>query len=165
MNKILLKNFLIIVSIASTVSACSKKESSDNFDLSNLKLPKKSSKIVKDTPQGSAKIKVENKLLIFKKREEILSSIKYGKNDPFSSKSGGNNELLNLNLRGFISTSEENFALVKYLGEEGTITTNSIGGVNTKYLPKGAKVKNFNLLDSEITILFDDKEFIISIKQ
>ncbi len=165
MNKILLKNFLIIVSIASTVSACSKKESSDNFDLSNLKLPKKSSKIVKDTSQGSAKIKVENKLLIFKKREEILSSIKYGKNDPFSSKSEGNNELLNLNLRGFISTSEENFALVKYLGEEGTITTNSIGGVNTKYLPKGAKVKNFNLLDSEITILFDDKEFIISIKQ
>ena len=107
---------------------------------------------------------MDNKLLPFKKRDEIYSSIKYGKIDPFSFESEGNNNLLtNLILKGFISTSEEKFALINYLGEEGTITTNSIGGVNTKYLPNGAKVKNFNLLASEITILFKDQEFIISI--
>ena len=165
MNKSLLKNLLVISFIIS-VSSCGKKENTDNFDFSNFKPPIKKSKIVKDNSQVTTKIKVENKLLPFKNRADISSSIKYGKNDPFSFETEGNNNLLsNLTLKGFISTSDEKFALIKYLGVEGTITTNSIGGVNTKFLPNGAKVKNFNLLDSEITILFDDKEFIISIKQ
>ena len=165
MNKTILKKILIISSITLVISSCSKKETIDNFDFSNYKPPIRKSKIVKDNSQETIKIKVENKLLSFKKRDEISSSMKYGKDDPFSFESGGNNNLLsNLTLKGFISNSEETFALVKYLGEEGTITTNSIGGVNTKYLPNGAKVRNLNLLDSEITILFKDQEFIISIE-
>ena len=163
MNKILLKKFLVILSIAITISACSKKETSDNFDLSNLKLPNKNSNIIKDNSQKTANKKVNNELLPLKKRNEISSSIKYGKKDPFMLESNKDkNSLSNLILRGFISTSNEKFALIKYLGEEGTITTNSIGGVNTKYLPNGAKVKNFNFSESEITIIFEDQEFIIS---
>jgi len=164
MSKSHLKNFLIITFFTLAVSSCGKKENTDNFDFSNFKPPIKKSKIVKNNSQETAKFKVVNKLSTLKKKDEISSSIKYGKNDPFSFESEGSNNLLNLTLMGFISTSEEKFALIKYLEEEGTITTNSIGGVNTKYLPKGAKVKSFNLLDSEITILFNDKEFIISIE-
>ena len=165
MNKPLLKKILIITSITLVMSACGKKETKDNFDFSNFKPPIRKSEIVKDNSQETVKIKVKNKLLNFKKRDDISSAIKYGKNDPFSFRSEGNNNLIsNLTLKGFISTSDEKFALINYLGQEGTITTNSIGGVNTEFLPNGAKVKNFNLLDSEITILFQDKEFIISIK-
>ena len=100
----------------------------------------------------------------FEKPNEISSFIKYGKDDPFAlTSNSNNNSLSNLILKGFITTSEENYALINYLGEEGTITENSIGGLNTKYLPNGAKVRNFNLSDSEITILLGEKELIISI--
>ena len=165
MNKPFLKKILIISIITLVISACGKKKTKDNFDFSNFKPPIRKKEIVKEKSQNIEEIKVVKKLLPLKKRNEIYSSIKYGKNDPFSYESGGNNNLFsNLTLTGFISNAEETFALIKYLGEEGIITTNSIGGVNTKYLPNGAKVRNFNLLDSEITILFEDQEFIISIK-
>ena len=58
----------------------------------------------------------------------------------------------------FISNSEETFALIKYLGEEGTITTNSIGGVNTKYLPNGAKVTNIDIKNKILTINFENED-------
>ena len=154
----------ILTIIILGISSCANKKE-DNFDFSNFKPPIRKPEIIKDDSQTPAATKVENKLLPFKKKDEIAASIKYGKNDPFSFESEGSNNLLaNLILKGFLSTSDEKYAIIKYLGEEGTITRNSIGGVNTKYLPKGAKVKNFNLLDSEITILFKDQEFIISIE-
>lgn len=165
MKKPLLKKILIITSISLVVSACSNSKKADNFDFSNFKPPIRESEIVKDNSQETTNIKVENKLLNFKNRDEISSVMKYGKNDPFSFESESNNNLLsNLKFKGFISTSDKDFALVRYLGEEGTITKNSVGGINTKYLPNGAKVKNFNLLDSEITISFDGQEFIITLK-
>ncbi len=163
-KKLKLKPFSLIIAFL-FLASCSNNSKKDNFDFSNFKPPIRKSEKVEEKSQETSKIKVENKLLPLKQRDEISSSIKYGKNDPFSFESGGNNNLLsNLTLKGFISNTEETFALIKYLGKEGIITTNSIGGVNTKYLPNGAKVRNFNLLDSEITILFEDQEFIISIK-
>ncbi|MBO8204257.1 hypothetical protein [Prochlorococcus marinus] len=163
-KKLKLKPFFLIIA-SLFIASCSNNSKKENFDFSNFKPPIRKSEIVERKSQEPAKIKVENKLLPFKKKNEISSSMKYGKNDPFSFESGGNNNLLsNLTLKGFISNSEETFALINYLGEEGTITINSIGGVNTKYLPNGAKVRNLNLLDSEITILFEDEEFIISLK-
>ena len=162
-NKIFLKKLLIIVSISFAMSSCSKKETTDNFDFSNFRPPIRKAEIVKDNSEVIQEIKVKNELLPLKKRKEISSSLKYGKGDPFALESNSNNNLsLNLILKGFISISEENYALIKYLGEEGTINENSIGGLNTKYLPNGAEVKNFNLSDSEITILLGDKELIIS---
>ena len=164
MNKSLLKKFLIISYVTLLISSCGKKETKDNFDFSNFKPPIRKSEIVKDNNQATKDIKIDNKLLPFKKRKEISSSINYGKEDPFAlSSNSNNNSLSNLILKGFITTTDENFALIKYFGEEGTITKNSIGGVNTKYLPNGAKVKNFNLTDSEIIILLGDKELVISI--
>ena len=164
MNKILLKKILIFISISVAMSSCSKKETTDNFDFSNFKPPNRKAEIIKDNSEVIQEIKVKNELLPLKKRNEVSSSIKYGKEDPFASETNSKkNSLSNLILKGFITTSEENYALINYLGEEGTITENSRGGVNTKYLPNGAKVKNFNLNDSEITILLGDKELTISI--
>lgn len=153
----------IITIIIFGISSCANKKK-DNFDFSNFKPPIRNSGIVKDNYQDNVEIKVKNKLLSLKKREEISSNIKYGKENPFAFESDDSNYLLSsLIFKGFILTSDEKYALIKYLGEEGTITENSIGGVNTKYLPNGAKVKFFNFSDSEITILFDDQEFTISI--
>ena len=164
MNKSLFKKFLLTTFITLAISACSKKEATDNFDLSNLKLPNRNSKIVKNNSLINKEVKVKNELIPFDKRNEIYSSIKYGKVDPFALVSNSDNKTSsNLIFKGFITTSEENYALINYLGEEGTITENSIGGVNTKYLPNGAKVKFFNLSDSEITIVLGEKELIISI--
>ena len=164
MNKTLLKKILIIISISVAMSSCSKKETTDNFDFSNFKPPNRKAEIIKDIPEVIQDIKFKNELIPFEKRKEISSSIKYGKEDPFASSSNSNNKSLsNLILKGFITTTEENYALVNYLGDEGTITENSVGGLNTKYLPNGAKVRNFNLSDSEITILLGEKELIISI--
>ena len=163
MNKSLLNKILIIFSISIAMSSCSKKETTDNFDFSNFKPPNRKAEIVNDNSEVIKEIKVANELLPFKKRNEVSSSIKYGKEDPFSMASDSKNSLSNLILKGFITTTEKNYALINYLGEEGTINENSIGGLNTKYLPNGAKVKNFNLSDSEITILLGDKELTISI--
>ncbi len=164
MNKILLQKLLIFISISVAISSCSKKETTDNFDFSNFKPPNRKAEIVNDNSEVIKEIKVTNELLPFKKRNEISSSIRYGKDDPFAIANDSNkNSLSNLILKGFITYSKENYALINYLGEEGTITENSIGGLNTKYLPNGAKVKNFNSFDSEITILLGDKELIISI--
>ena len=164
MNKQLLKKFLIISSITLVISACGKKESKDNFDFSNFKPNIKKSEIVEDISQETKKIKVENKLLPLKNRDDISSSIKYGKKDPFELISNRSSNLSsNLILKGFISTADQNFALVEYLGEDGTITKDSVGGFNTKYLPNGAKVKNFNIIDSKIIILVGDQEYVIKV--
>ena len=164
MNKQLLKKFLIISSITLVISACGKNESKDNFDFSNFKPKIRKSEIVKDISQETEKIKVENKLLPLKKRDEISSSIKYGKKDPFELTSNKSSKLSsNLILKGFISTADQNFALVEYLGEDGTITKDSVGGINTKFLPSGAKVKNLSIIDSKIIILVADQEYVIKI--
>ena len=164
MNKILLKNFLIIVSIASTVSACSKKESSDNFDLSNFKPRIKKSEIVKKKSQNIEEIKVINKLLPLKKRNEIYSSIKYGKKDPFSEFGNESNQFIsNLKLKGFISVNNKNYALIEFKNKKGIINKNSVGGLNTKLLPKGVSVKNIDSSQEEINLSLGSEIYTIKL--
>ncbi len=163
MNKSLFKKILIISSFILTISSCSKKDTTDNFDFSNFKPPNRKAEIPTDNSEVIQETKVKNKLLSLKNRDEISSSIKYGKKDPFAIKSNNiKNSLANFSLKGFVLTSNEEYALINYLGEDGTITKNSVGGVNTKFLPIGAKVKNFNFSDSEIIILLNGEEIIIS---
>ena len=161
----LIKIFLISLSLI--ISACSGNKGQNNFDFSDLKItpkPKNNKSLtIKKTTTSS---KIESNLITLDKKEKIFKSIEYGKKDPFSYSSDiDRNFLSNLSFKGFILTANEKYAVINYLGEEGIIKKNSVGGINTKFLPKGAKVQNFNLSDSQITILFDDKEFIISIKQ
>ena len=159
----LIKTILICLTLI--ISACSGNKGQDNFDFSEINIrPKPKNSKISTVKETTNSLKIKSHLISLDKKDEIFKSIKYGKKDPFTSSGAiDSNLLLNLTLKGLISTSNENYALVNYLGKEGTITKNSIGGINTKFLPVGAKVKNFNFSDSEITILFDDKEFIISV--
>ena len=161
----LIKIFLI--SFTLIISSCSGNKDQDNFDLSQLKIKPKTlnnnNLIIKKT---NSKSKIKSNLISLDQKDKIFKSIKYGKKDPFTySNNTENNFISNLTLKGLISTSNEKYALINYLGQEGTINMDSIGGVNTEFLPNGAKVKSFNFSESEITILFEDKEFIISINE
>ena len=158
---------IVLISLTLIISGCSGNKGQDNFDLSDLKItpkPKNNKNLtIKETKNSS---KIKSNLITLDKKDKIFKSIVYGKKDPFSYSSNiDRNFLSNIIFKGFILTANEKYAVINYLGEEGIITKNSVGGINTKFLPNGAKVQNFNLSDSQITILFDDKEFIISIKQ
>ena len=158
---------IILVSLTLIISSCSGNKGQDNFDFSDLKItpkPKNNKNLtIKETTNSS---KIKSNLITLDKRDKIFKSIEYGKKDPFSYSSDIDRDFLSsLSFKGFISTSNEKYAIINYQGKEGTITKNSIGGINTKFLPNGAKVQNFNLSDSQITILFDEKEFIISINE
>ena len=158
---------IIIIALTLIISSCSGKKSQDNFDFSEINIrprPKNNENLtVKETTNTS---RIKSNLISLDQKDKIFKSIKYGKKDPFTySNNTENNFISNLTLKGLISTSNEKYALINYLGQEGTINMDSIGGVNTEFLPNGAKVKSFNFSESEITILFEDKEFIISINE
>ena len=97
-----------------------------------------------------------------KEREEIISSIKFEKNDPFLFDSQSSNELSDIKLKGFITISNKNYAVVDYLDNEGSITTESIGGKNTNLLPRGASIKEINPGKGYISISYLNEIFVIS---
>ena len=47
-------------------------------------------------------------------------------------------------LTGFLNTNNNKYVFVSYLDNKGTITEESIGGLNTNLLPNGAKVINID---------------------
>ena len=67
----------------------------------------------------------------------------------------------NLKVNGFLNTESEKFVFVKYLGIEGKISEKSIGGVNTNLLPEGAKVKNIDTKNLELTIDYENEELYV----
>ena len=104
-------------------------------------------------------------LVPFETREKVQSKIKYGKKNPFSQGEIELNELnSNLELTGILNTKVNKFALVNYLNKEGTITENSIGGLNTNLLPKGAKVTNIDAQKMQLSINYKNKTFIIELQ-
>ena len=127
------------------LSSCSRNKK-DNFDFSDFKMPVKESiknEIISSENTNSNTVQYELKPL--KEREEVVSSFQFEKNDPFlfdsNELSSIKNELSGINLKGFITISNENYAVVDYLDNEGSITTESIGGKNTNLLPRGASIK------------------------
>jgi hypothetical protein len=46
------------------------------------------------------------------------------------------------------------------MGNEGRISEDSIGGLNTNLLPNGAKVININTKERVLKISFDNEDFI-----
>ena len=133
--------------------SCSKKY---DLDLSNLPKPKK---VIK-TSDGNENTKSSNNqtfikdLVPFNNKEKVLSQFKFGKKDPFSESEIQINKLSSdFKLTGFLNSELEKFVFVIYLGNEGSISENSIGGVNTNLLPNGAKVMylNYKFLNKEIT--------------
>ena len=160
-----MRNKFKIVFISSFIfllSSCSGNKK-DDFDFSDLKIPVKESinnETISSENTDSNNIQYELKPL--KEREEIISSIKFEKDDPFLFNSQSSNELSGIKLKGFITISNKNYAVVDYLDNEGSITTESIGGKNTNLLPRGAFIKEINPAKGYIAITFLDEVFVIS---
>ena len=148
------------------LSSCSRNKK-DNFDFSDLKIPVKeniNNEIISSENTNSNTVQYELKPL--KEREEVVSSFQFEKNDPFlfdsNELSSIKNELSGINLKGFITISNENYAVVDYLENEGSITTESIGGKNTNLLPRGASIKEINPGKGYISISYLNEIFVIS---
>ena len=163
-NKILL--FLLSCTPILLVSCSSSNK--DNFDLSNLKIPTDiKNKISQENIISSIKKPKKispNKLVAYPKVSKVIDSVKFGKNDPFSEE---NIIINNLNsdfkIKGFLSTNNNKYVLVSYLGKEGTISAESIGGVNTFLLPDGAKVINIDTKDLKLIIKFENEDYIFEL--
>ena len=63
-------------------------------------------------------------------------------------------------LTGFLATKINKYVLVKYLGNEGSISEESIGGTNTFLLPNGARVINIDPKNLKLTINFENEDYI-----
>ena len=153
--------FFILFS-SSLLCGCSSKNDIIDLDLSNLPKPKK---VIKTNNGNEDTISSNNKVFIkdlvpFKNKEKVLSQFKFGKKDPFSESEFQVNKLSSdFKLTGLLNTKVEKYVFVNYLGNEGTISEKSIGGVNTNLLPKGAKVINIDLKAKSLTINYENENF------
>ena len=162
MKKLISSKIIICFFIVATISSCKQSKQND-FDFSNIKLPKK---ITTQNKEIKNKVKFKNNIHIkdlvpLKDKQEILSKIKFGKKDPFSE---GDLQLNKLNsdfkLTGFLNTENNKYVFVSYLDKEGSISESSIGGINTNLLPEGAKVINIDPKNMKLIINFENENFI-----
>ena len=80
------------------------------------------------------------------------------KKDPFSKQEANTKLNTDLKLTGFLATETIKYVFVSYQGNEGTITEDSIGGINTNLLPNGAKVTNIDIKNKILTINFENED-------
>ena len=149
--------------ISSLLFSCSKKNNNIDFDFTTLKKSKKDKVI---DQENNNKINLENNIHIkdlvpLKDKQQVLSKVKFGKKDPFSKVEIKSNKLnSDFKLTGFLNTEIKKYVFVSYLDDEGAITEESIGGVNTHLLPKGAKVISIDTKKMKLIINFDNENFI-----
>ena len=161
-NHITIKIILTFL-ISSLLFSCSKKNNNIDFDFTTLKKSKKDKVI---DQENNNKINLENNIHIkdlvpLKDKRQVLSKVKFGKKDPFSKVEIKSNKLnSDFKLTGFLNTEIKKYVFVSYLDNEGTITEESIGGVNTNLLPNGAKVISIDPKNMKLIINFDNENFI-----
>ena len=130
-----------------------------DFDFTTLKKQKKIS-TKKEIKNVENNLQIKD-LVPLKNKEQVLSNIKFGKKDPFSKDDVQINQLnSDLKLTGFLNTENNKYAIVKYLNNEGKLTEESVGGLNTNLLPKGAKVIKIDPKNNKLIITFDNNNFI-----
>lgn len=157
------KKFILIFFTSIFLLSCSQKNNILDTDLSNLPKPK-NTKLVEEHTNNL--IQKENKkfikdLDIFQSKDKLLSKVKIGKKNPFSKGETGLNQFSsNFKLTGFLNTETQKYVFVSYLGSEGTISEDSVGGLNTNLLPNGAKVINIDSKEKQLKISFDDEDYI-----
>ena len=155
---------LLLTIFPLTIVSCSK-PNDDKFDIdiSNFKSIK-TKEITNESKKNS--FDLENKLYIedlvtLKNRDQILSNTKFGKKDPFSKDDVQINKLnSDLKLTGFLNTENNKYAIVKYLNNEGKLSEESVGGLNTNLLPKGAKVIKIDPKNNKLIISLNKENFI-----
>jgi len=167
-----MKNILSLKLLSSTFAlsllfGCGPNDNNINFDFTTLKKSKKielNNKESKNKDENKINLKsnIQIKDLVpLKDKEQILSKIKFGKKDPFSEGESQSNKLnSNLKLIGFLNTEINKYVFVRYLNDEGSITEESIGGVNTNLLPMGAKVLSIDPENMKLIINFENENFI-----
>ena len=154
-TKVILTFFVFLL-----ISSCSKTTNNTDFDFSTLRKSKIKSNIDNENKKGGQPDKdfFIKELVPYKNNKEILSITKLGKKDPFSKGGSQYNKLKsNLKLKGFLNTENNRFVFVNYLDKEGTITEDSIGGINTNLLPIGAKVIKIDPKSKTLTINFENE--------
>ena len=148
------KKLLLAIISPIFLIGCSQNKSID-IDLSDLPKPKKI-KITNKADQVNQKPldkELIRDLVPLKNKEQVLSDFKFGKKDPFSQEEIQVNKLSSdFKLKGFLTTPNYKYVLVNYLDMEGTITEESIGGVNTDLLPNLAKVLYIDPINKKLTI-------------
>ena len=157
-------NLIATILIGTLLSSCNNKKDNFDIDLSNIKIPKKNTiktSNIDDTDSAQEINElIKNQLKNYPEKSEVLSSVKLGKRDPFSGGGINGNKLTSdFKLTGFLNTENNKYVFVSYLDNEGTITEDSIGGVNTNLLPNGAKVINIDPKNMELTINFENENF------
>ena len=163
-------NLILIYILGIFLSSCTGKKENFDIDLSNFKLPNKrevnASNLEISNASGTSGKIIKNNLVNYQDKSEVLSSIEFGKDDPFSEeniKGKVNNLYSNFKLTGFLNTGIHKYVFVSYLGQIGTITEESIGGVNTNLLPNGAKVLNIDPKKLKLIINFENKDYILEL--
>ena len=164
MYKFFHKNFISYILLGTLLSSCNSKKENFELDLSGFQIPKKNNEKILNLEKSDSLITkketIKNELKNYPNKSEILSAVKFGKKDIFSE---GDNKSTNLDsnfkLIGFLKTNTNYYVFVNYLGNEGPITEESIGGLNTDLLPDGAKVLNIDPENLKLTIEIDNDNF------
>ena len=146
--------------------SCSQKN--NDIDLSNLPVIKPKNVVDKNKEEVDSTNSKENEfiadLIPFEKKDKVLSQFKFGKVNPFSESEFEVTKLSeDFKLTGFLNTKFKKYVFVKYLGNVGTISENSVGGLNTNLLPKGAKVIDIDPKALKITINHMDENFVFEL--
>ena len=159
------KKLLLVIISPIFLVGCSQNKIID-IDLSDLPKPNKIEITNKSDQVNQKPLDKEliRDLVPLKDREQVLANFKFGKKDPFSKeeiqvKKG----ISDLKLKGFITTPNDKYVLVNYLDMEGTITEESIGGVNTDLLPNLAKVLNIDHENKKLIIFYENEKFIFEL--
>ena len=162
-KKLTINSFLLVITCL-LIASCGK-SNNDNFDFSNIELPKKTSqKVEKNSIEKNVNKEIINKLIPLKDRNEVAKNIKYGKKDPFALENNESKLLIsNFSLKGFVSLNNVDYALVEFLNQSGLININSIGGSNTRLLPNKALVKDINPQNEELKISIEGNEYKINL--
>ena len=170
MAKFFLSKLITTAFIGILLSSCNSKKDNFEIDLSDFKIPNKSEVTASNLDISDNSIKtnkiIKNNLVNYQNKSKVLSSIEFGKDDPFSKegiKGKENNLYSDFKLTGFLNTRINKYVFVSYLGNEGTITEESIGGVNTNLLPNGAEVLNIDPKELKLIINFEDENYILEL--
>ena len=162
MAKFFLAKLITTAFIGILLSSCNSKKENFEIDLSNFKIPPNNNEKILNSDNSVSPItqseKIKNELDNYQNKSDLLSAVENGKKDPFSE---GDKEATkldsNLQLKGFLNTNLYNYVFVSYQGNEGTITEESIGGVNTELLPDGAKVLKIDPKNMKLIIEFENE--------
>tara|TARA_B100001093_G_scaffold419757_1_gene411440 strand:- start:426 stop:932 length:507 start_codon:yes stop_codon:yes gene_type:complete len=164
MSKIFHLNLFITILVGSLLSSCNGEKENFDVDLSNFKIPNKSlvknlNTEIADSSKTKNKL-IKNELINYRNKSEVLSSVLIGKKDPFSEEGLNLNNLTSdFKLKGFLNTQSNKYVFVSYLNTVGTISEDSIGGLNTNLLPNGAKVIKIDTKFLKLIINFENEKY------